>query len=243
MIFSLFGAEVSSLDFADIRYKNSRKFLNITKNDNLSFIKASALEFPIKENSYDMVFCNEFISHVTSLSKAIMEAKRVLKKDGILFIADTNSETLRGKIVHRKIYKKIEKDLLKINRKIILKRCNEKDYNLSEKEILLITKKSMGCLTNEICEILDNYVEQGKIKKVNIKFRYRNPENGYYKERYFTPKQIKKRLENHGFERILYIAPVNYRLRRFYKFFNNSFVNYIFRKILFKKYFVWGYKK
>lgn len=243
MIFSLYGADVISLDFDDKRYKESKSFLKSVGQKNLSFVKGSALELPVKNESIDIVFCNEFISHVSSLTTAIEDATRVLKWGGILFIADTNSQTLRGKIVHRSIYKKIENDLIKQNIEIVKKRCNEKGYKLNDNEILFLTKKTMGCLKSEILDVIDYYLENKKLKEIKIKFKYRNAENGYYKERYFTPKQIKKRLESHGFKDIYYIAPVNYRLRRFYKFFNNSIVNKIFQKLLFKKYFVWGYKK
>ena len=101
----------------------------------------------------------------------------------------------------------------------------------------------MGCLIDEIYDAIDYYAKNKKLKKIKIKFKYREPFDGYYKERCFTPKQIAKRLANNGFENVFYIAPVNYRLRKYYNFFSNSLINRIFQKLLFTKYFVWAYKK
>lgn len=243
LIFSLYGAKVTALDFSNKRFNMSREFLKSVNNEKISYVKGSALKLPLKGRYFDLVFCNEFISHVSSLTTAILEAKRVLKKNGILFIADTNSETLRGKMVHRPIYKKIKNDLAKDIKEIIVNHCNEKNYKLKDKDILFLTKKTMGCLIDDIYETVDFYAEFGKLKKCKIKFKYRNPKDGYYHERYFTPKHIAKRLENQGFENTFYIAPVNYRLRKYYKFLNIFLVNRIFQKLLFKKYYVLGYKK
>ena len=48
--------------------------------------KASVLDLPFADESFDLVFCLSVMEHIHDLSKAVGELKRVLKKDGVLMV-------------------------------------------------------------------------------------------------------------------------------------------------------------
>lgn len=74
----IFDAEIIGID-------SSREMCRISK----GFL-GDALNLPFKDEVFDLVtFC--FALHEIDVEKAIREAKRVLKKDGIIAIADLNS--------------------------------------------------------------------------------------------------------------------------------------------------------
>jgi ubiquinone/menaquinone biosynthesis C-methylase UbiE len=54
------------------------------------FICANAEKLPFKDNSFDNIIFFEIIEHIPNYQKSITEIKRILKKDGKLFIATPN---------------------------------------------------------------------------------------------------------------------------------------------------------
>ncbi|MDW7726660.1 MAG: class I SAM-dependent methyltransferase [Candidatus Methanoperedens sp.] len=62
-------------------------FMN-TKSSNFVFGDATNLPFP--DATFDIVYSNEFVSHVNDIDETLMEQIRVLKKDGVLLIMDSN---------------------------------------------------------------------------------------------------------------------------------------------------------
>ncbi|MDD5373688.1 MAG: methyltransferase domain-containing protein [Sulfurimonas sp.] len=60
---------------------------------------ASAEELPFEDNSFDVVLMGESLHHFYNPSIAFQEVKRVLKKDGKLFIYDFDVSTFRGKSI------------------------------------------------------------------------------------------------------------------------------------------------
>jgi ubiquinone/menaquinone biosynthesis C-methylase UbiE len=110
------------------------------KNNNLKFLTANATKIPFKNNSFDLISIS-FGLHEMPLEiiyKAIKDAKRVLKSDGILVIADfKRSDKLLFKLGYP-ILKWFECDyypeILKISLTGTLK--NYKFIKLNEKEIL-----------------------------------------------------------------------------------------------------------
>ncbi len=59
-------------------------------NKNLTFVKASALKIPFKDNSFDLVICNHIYEHVPNAQKMFNEIYRVLKQDGICYLSAGN---------------------------------------------------------------------------------------------------------------------------------------------------------
>lgn len=64
-----------------------REFLN-TKSSYFAFGDATKLPFP--DSTFDIVFSNEFVSHVKDIDETLEEQIRVLKKGGFLLIMDSN---------------------------------------------------------------------------------------------------------------------------------------------------------
>lgn len=54
------------------------------------FISADATQMPFPDNTFDIVFSNEFMSHVNDIDKAAAEQIRILKKRGVMIIMDAN---------------------------------------------------------------------------------------------------------------------------------------------------------
>ena len=66
---------------------NSAKKLS---NKNLTFLKASALSVPFKDNTFDLIICNHIYEHVPDAQKMFDEIYRILKKDGICYLSAGN---------------------------------------------------------------------------------------------------------------------------------------------------------
>ena len=60
--------------------------LELAKNRGLNVICASALELPIKDKEFDIVFCFDLIEHIKEDHKVVNEVSRILKKNGKLIL-------------------------------------------------------------------------------------------------------------------------------------------------------------
>lgn len=60
------------------------------KRKNLKFKKDDAMNLGFKDNSFDVVICAQIYEHVPNASKLFKEIYRVLKKDGICYLAALN---------------------------------------------------------------------------------------------------------------------------------------------------------
>jgi len=62
----------------------------------INFSVAEAEKLPFKNNQFDVILCYETIEHIRDPQKAVLEMKRVLKKDGKLILAmDSGSLAFR----------------------------------------------------------------------------------------------------------------------------------------------------
>jgi demethylmenaquinone methyltransferase/2-methoxy-6-polyprenyl-1,4-benzoquinol methylase len=61
--------------------------------------KAYAESLPFEDKSTDIVLMGEALHHFSDVDKALKETKRVLKKNGSLFIYDFDVGTFRGKTI------------------------------------------------------------------------------------------------------------------------------------------------
>ena len=87
------GWDVYGLDFSQKAVdfvKNKRGLINIKQGS------AEKLDFP--DNFFDLVTMNHLIEHLSDPKKSLYEAKRVLKKGGILMITTPNFSSLNAKI-------------------------------------------------------------------------------------------------------------------------------------------------
>lgn len=75
-------AKITGID----SYKKAIKFAQ-SKYPNLTFLVADAHKLPFNDKSLDLVICTETLEHLVDPQKALIEIKRVLKKDGFAIIS------------------------------------------------------------------------------------------------------------------------------------------------------------
>lgn len=78
--FSQDGIKVSSVDVVDYRVEKSGYTFKVVTSELL----------PFSDNSFDVVISNQVIEHVADASLHLQEMKRVLKQDGIIYLASPN---------------------------------------------------------------------------------------------------------------------------------------------------------
>jgi ubiquinone/menaquinone biosynthesis C-methylase UbiE len=208
----------------------------------------SASNMHFKNNVFDIVYCNEFISHVHDLTTTLSEIYRVLKKGGFVFISDENAENVLEKFFLFKIYKKYSNQVKEKINNIIQQKINEKGYELRKKEISKLVQYCMGFSRETIIEIVEKVALEKKepkevLKNYERKFPYRDPYTGYYHERLFTPAQIEERLKKTGFDGIKRYIPLPYYLRYFSPLLKINFFRSLLALTVLPKYYVWAIKK
>ncbi|HIH32809.1 MAG TPA: class I SAM-dependent methyltransferase [Candidatus Diapherotrites archaeon] len=81
-----FRCWVTGTDISRSAIRHARKF----QNKNLEFKVAGISKLPFKDEEFDAVVISHLIEHVENPGKALLEAKRVLKKNGKILIATPN---------------------------------------------------------------------------------------------------------------------------------------------------------
>lgn len=87
------GWEVYGFDFSEkaVKYaKNERGLVNVKQS------KVENIDYP--ENFFDLVTMNHLIEHLPNPKNSLIEAKRVLRKGGILIVTTPNFSSLNAKI-------------------------------------------------------------------------------------------------------------------------------------------------
>lgn len=80
----LLGAKsVTGVDFSKDGINTAKKNY---KFKNLFFKRQDVLNLNIKENSYDLVFCNGVLHHTSDLNKGLKELIRICKPDGYIYL-------------------------------------------------------------------------------------------------------------------------------------------------------------
>jgi len=68
-------------------------------NNDICTYEGVAEELPFEENSFDAILMGEAMHHFNDIQKAFLEAKRVLKKSGFIFIYDFDPTFFIGKLI------------------------------------------------------------------------------------------------------------------------------------------------
>jgi ubiquinone/menaquinone biosynthesis C-methylase UbiE len=89
---SLMAQHASSITGVDYNEEtvlsNKQRYKNIS---NLDFIRASVPPLPFEDSSFEVVTMFQFIEHLHDRKKLLEECRRVMKKDGLLFITTPNA--------------------------------------------------------------------------------------------------------------------------------------------------------
>lgn len=91
---------VKAIDIDKKTIQRARK--RYFKNKKVKFIQADAINLSFKDQQFDIVVSIENIEHVKNWRKYVKEVKRVLKKDGLLFLTTPNRGHL-GKVLRKLI--------------------------------------------------------------------------------------------------------------------------------------------
>jgi ubiquinone/menaquinone biosynthesis C-methylase UbiE len=80
------GMKVIACDLSKQSLKNLKKYKTKFKLNNLTLIECKAEELPLKDGSVDYITANAILEHIPDEKATIQEWKRVLKKEGRMFI-------------------------------------------------------------------------------------------------------------------------------------------------------------
>lgn len=205
--FYLLGYEVEALDSR--HYKLDELLMRYQfPQRKLRACYADALQLPFKQNCFDIVFMNEFVSHVRDLSRALQESRRILRQDGYLIIADPVRDNLIMRLQVHRSSREFEK-VVSQKRRLILS-----DLGINEPAILKkAIQASKGLLKSDITSIVHSSDLNSLVKNLNQvtknRFPYRDPITGYYDERHFNPKTMTKIVRKIGFTVERVYAPNN----------------------------------
>lgn len=93
-VFLKHGAKVISVDFSSAIDANKKNHSKAFSEGKFLPIQGDLFNLPVKENSFDMVFCYGVIQHTGNNKKALAELSRYPKKNGQLFL-DIYSNSFR----------------------------------------------------------------------------------------------------------------------------------------------------
>lgn len=167
-------------------------------------LTSDALNIPLPTQSTDIIYANEFISHVPDLSQSLREFARILRPGGELIISDTDKRSLFSFVIWPR-QKRAEKRYAEMRKTIIREFLERQHLTLTNKEINHVISETIGLTKKEIEQVTQLFVKTRIIKlfvnklklrePFNSEFKYRSP-YGQYNERLFTPKQVSSLLQN-----------------------------------------------
>ena len=194
---AIFGAIVVAVDLSKERIRVFEKILRsfVPPLGNVKVINGDALEIDFKDEYFDIVICNEVISHVRDLDLFLLKMKKALKKRGVFYISDCNN---RLNIVQRQKRRKVWEEVEYKYRSLRKKMIREMFPAVDAETLNSLTKETAGMYRSEISRAVDQHVKEGKITNKPI-FKFREPITGYHPEREFNPFALKNTLQKFGF--------------------------------------------
>ena len=205
----LFGVgEIVGIDESPDMIKVFNKLISRLKPPlkNIRAEVGDALNLHYKNAFFDVVIANSVLTHLRELSTFFIEANRVLKKGGKLYIAmDNNSLDVRGRIFRRRFWRMVEfgpvdTDLLPCSffkmRKGIIKQNHPL---MKEEDLIFLAKETQGMWGEQILKAVEEFLRKGEITQKPL-FKYRDPRSGQLPEAELSPFKLIKLLKDFGFE-------------------------------------------
>jgi len=94
--FAANGYRVKGIDFSEEALKLGRaNIISHNLQSKIELQKEDILSLSFEDNLFDVVFCWGVLMHISEIEKALSELARVLKKDGIMILAEGNMKSLQ----------------------------------------------------------------------------------------------------------------------------------------------------
>lgn len=193
----VFGAKVVGVDSSKEKIKVFEKILTslVPRLDNVEARLGDALELEFEEY-FDIVICNEVISHVSDLDLFLLRMNKALKRRGVFYISDGNNGlNILQRHKRHKVWEEAEYRYKSLRKKMI-----REIFPAADAETLnLLAEETAGMYGNEISRAVDRYLKEGKTI-CKPRFKFREPITGTYPEFEFNPFALKKTLRKFGFK-------------------------------------------
>lgn len=121
---------------------NYQRLLRQSSDSNIQKVQADARVIPFKENSFDLIILQDVIEHISDYEILLEELKRILKKNGVIYLSTPNKNSLINLIADPHWGLPFLSILNRENiRKYFLKFFRKKDYNRNDIAELLSLNK------------------------------------------------------------------------------------------------------
>jgi len=194
----IYGSEVIGADLNEGRIEVFEKILRslVPPLNSVTTRLGDALELDYKNEEFDVVVCNEVISHVRDLDLLLLRMNKALKSGGLLYISDGNNKlNVLMRHERRKCWENAECRYRLERRKMI----REMFPVLDAETLDLLAEETAGMYGSEISKAVNQYLKEGKITDKPT-FKFREPATGYYPERDFNPFALEKTITKFGFK-------------------------------------------
>ena len=208
VIFAHFNNDVTGIDVHGQRLPAAKKIADLFKEYRINIEEGDSSRLRFDDSTFDAAYCNEFVSHVYDLEGTLKEIRRVLKKSGIVIIADTTKLSL---FYLKTRYITLPGDYepaFRNQRKNIIIGCAETmNLDMDDKTIENLARKTRGWTKKELKSLMEKYAQGEKrlrqlLSMHHPEFPFTDPGVGVYEERLFTPDKIIKILQQQGFTRV-----------------------------------------
>jgi 2-polyprenyl-3-methyl-5-hydroxy-6-metoxy-1,4-benzoquinol methylase len=164
------GFDVYSVDMAESEIKESQYILK-QRNAFIRLIRTSLSALPFINSSFDSIICISVLEHISDIEQAILEIKRVLKKNGRLILVVPNGLTF-GLFYDKFVYKLIATNT-------ILSHVHKTLFSLSNHEISMLKlneKEPVGHCQQFTLSGISKLLTKGGFKIINaVNCRFLSP--------------------------------------------------------------------
>ncbi len=176
------GAKVTGVDISPDMLEYAKKYAKRSScSSNLQLIQAKAWDIPLESNIYDKVLLLGILEHLPDKYKrlAIKEAKRILKKNGDIFVVINNKESLLVKQYQKWKKKSIQND-------------NGYYSSLMDPKNVINYLKSLNFKVSIINSNLNYSILSHLLNKINQKFTKKEVNDIYRLFDYFIDRDLEK---------------------------------------------------
>ncbi len=215
IIFAHFNNDVTGIDVHGHRIPVAKKLRGLFDEYRINIEEGDSSNSHLDDSTFDVAYCNEFVSHVYDLEGTLNEIRRVLKKGGMVIIADTTKLSLFYlKTRYITLPRDYEPAFLRQRKNIIMDYAASKNLNIEDITAGTIARKTRGWTKKELRALMEKYgLGEKRLKKLisihRPKFPFVDPAAGVYEERLFTPGEIFKILKDQGFSRVYRLPLLN----------------------------------